>query len=166
MWATFNLFSSKKNNLCSIRHKCDQFNRNLMNIQLCIWCILSGIVGYINVVTLKSSLWLSVESACFVITCFHLLSDVLSFTLQTRLGLPHPLSVGLSHCIYSQPLNPIGIYLLCCAHGGERNASHDVIRILLCPSWEMFGFMFYKNKPTFSHHFFFSLLVGGSTLSW
>jgi hypothetical protein len=120
-------YSSKKNNLCSIRHKCDQFNWNLMNIKMCILCILNGIVGYINVVTLTLNLWLSVESACFVIVVFHLPLDVFPSMFQTILGLPHPLDVGLSDCIYGQLLNPIGIYLLCCAHGGERIASHDVV---------------------------------------
>jgi len=41
--------SSKKNNLCPIRCKFDQFNRNLMSIQRCILCILRGILRYIKI---------------------------------------------------------------------------------------------------------------------
>jgi hypothetical protein len=43
------------------------------------------------------------------------------------LGLPYPLALGLTHCIYGQPLNPMGIHLLHYAHGGERITSHDVV---------------------------------------
>jgi hypothetical protein len=41
---------------------------------------------------------------------------------------PHPLTFGLTHCLCGQPLDPVGIHLLCCAHGGERIAFHDVVR--------------------------------------
>jgi len=51
--------------------------------------------------------------------------DVFSITLRIRLGLSHPLVVGVSHCIFSQPLNPTRIHLLRCAHDGERMALHD-----------------------------------------
>jgi hypothetical protein len=77
MWTTFILFFIQKNNLCSISHKCDQFSQNLTNIQMCILCILSGIIGYISVATLTLGLWLSVEFACFVIVSFHLPLDFL-----------------------------------------------------------------------------------------
>jgi hypothetical protein len=36
-------------------------------------------------------------------------------------------SFGVSHYICSQPLDPIGIHLLCYAHGGEMIISHDVM---------------------------------------
>jgi hypothetical protein len=45
----------------------------------------------------------------------------------TKLGLPHPLAFGLSHYIYGQPLDPMGIHLLCCVHGGEKITSHNVV---------------------------------------
>ncbi len=54
-----------------------------------------------------------------------MLLDVFSTTLRIRLGLSHPLVVGVSHCIFSQPLNPTRIHLLRCAHSGERMALHD-----------------------------------------
>ncbi len=47
---------------------------------------------------------------------------------------PHPLALGLSHCIYGQPLDPMGIHLICCTHGGERTASHDIV-------WDAFAFI-------------------------
>jgi hypothetical protein len=48
--------------------------------------------------------------------------------LCIQLGLPHLLTFGLSHCIYGQLLDPIGIQLFHCAHGGERTDSHDVMQ--------------------------------------
>jgi hypothetical protein len=54
-----------------------------------------------------------------------------SSALHTRLDLSHPLVFGVSHCICSEPLDPIGIHLLCCTHCGERMASHDVV-------WDVF----------------------------
>jgi hypothetical protein len=66
--------------------------------------------------------------ACLVIPFFHLPLNVFSITLHIKLGLFHPLVLGVSHCICSQPLDPIGIYLLHCAHGGKRMTSYDVVR--------------------------------------
>ncbi len=69
-----------------------------------------------------------------IIPCFHLPLDVFSFALQIRLSLPHPLTLGLTHNIYGQLLNPMGIHLLHFAHGGERTTSHDAIqdRMFFC----------------------------------
>jgi len=47
--------------------------------------------------------------------------------MRTNLGLPHPLALGLSHCIYGQPLDPIEIHLFRCAHGEESMASHGAV---------------------------------------
>jgi hypothetical protein len=47
--------------------------------------------------------------------------------MRTKLGLPHLLTFGLSHYIYGQPLDLMGIHLFCCAHGGEKKKSHNVI---------------------------------------
>jgi hypothetical protein len=44
------------------------------------------------------------------------------------LSLSHPLALNLTHYICDQPLDPMGIHLLCCTHGGERTTSHDVVR--------------------------------------
>jgi hypothetical protein len=44
------------------------------------------------------------------------------------LGLSHLLVLGVSHDICNQPSDPMGILLFCCTHGGERTASHDVVR--------------------------------------
>jgi hypothetical protein len=53
--------------------------------------------------------------------------NIFSFMMHIGLGLPHPLALGLSHCIYGQPLDPIEIHVLHCAHGEERMASHGVV---------------------------------------
>jgi hypothetical protein len=47
--------------------------------------------------------------------------------MRTNLGFPHPLPLGLSHFIHGQPLNPIGIELLHCAHGEETTTSHGAM---------------------------------------
>jgi hypothetical protein len=41
---------------------------------------------------------------------------------------PPLLTFGLSHCICDKLLDPMGIHLLCCAHGGDSTTSHDVIQ--------------------------------------
>ncbi len=48
--------------------------------------------------------------------------------LRTWLGLPYPLTFGLSHCICDQPLDPMGIHFLCCAHDGDKTTSHDIMQ--------------------------------------
>jgi hypothetical protein len=66
-----------------------------------------------------------------VIFFLHLASNVFFFAMQNRLGLPPLLAFDLSHCICGQPLGPMGIRFLCCAHGGEKMVSHD-------PMWDAF----------------------------
>jgi len=66
--------------------------------------------------------------ACLIIPCFDLPSYVFSFALWTILGFSHPWIINLTHYIYGQSLDPMGIHLVCCAHGGERIALHDAIR--------------------------------------
>jgi hypothetical protein len=45
---------------------------------------------------------------CPIIPCFHFPSNVFSYMLQTKLSLPHPLDLGMTHYIYGQPLDPWG----------------------------------------------------------
>ncbi len=58
---------------------------------------------------------------------FILALDVFCSMLYTSLGLPHPLTLGLIHYICGQPLNLVGTHFLCCSHGGEWIASHNVV---------------------------------------
>ncbi len=58
---------------------------------------------------------------------FCLLSNIFSIALHTKLDLSHPLVLGVSHCIYNQPLDLMEIHLLRCTHGGERTMSHDIV---------------------------------------
>jgi hypothetical protein len=62
-------------------------------------------------------------------------------TLCNKLGISHLLVLGVSHCIYSQPLDPMGIHLLCYAHGEERLISHDS-----CPSTIWFVVFMFSNR--------------------
>jgi hypothetical protein len=78
------------------------------------------------------------------IPCFCPPLNVFSFALWTKLGLPRPLVLGLTHYTCGQPLNPMGIHLLRYAHGGERTTSHDVI-------WDAFvSIHYYKMWVWFS----------------
>jgi hypothetical protein len=47
--------------------------------------------------------------------------------LHIELNFSHPLILRVSHCICSQPLDPMGIHLLHYTHDGQRIASHDVV---------------------------------------
>jgi hypothetical protein len=54
--------------------------------------------------------------------------NVFFIALHTKLDISHPLVLGVSHCIYNQPLDPMGIHFLCYAHGEEGSISHDILR--------------------------------------
>jgi len=70
-----------------------------------------------------------------------------TITLCTKLGFFHPFVLGLSHCIFSQPLNPMGIHIFHYPHVEEKMASHDVVWDVFTTLWKMWDFMFHKNKP-------------------
>lgn len=59
---------------------------------------------------------------------FCLASDVFSITLCIKLGLSHPLIVGMSHYICNQPLDLMRIHLFPCDHGGEKMTLHDIVQ--------------------------------------
>ncbi len=91
-------------------------------------------------------------------------SNVFSSTLQTRLGLPHPLVFGLIHCISDHLLDLMGNHYRHCFHG-EKNRLHFMrpFKILSLPLQEMWGFMFHMSKfMSFCHHPF-SLFIGQLT---
>jgi hypothetical protein len=105
--------------------------------------------------------WLS---TFLVIPCFRLSSNIFASVLQTKLSLPHPLTLGLTHCICDHPLDPKGIHFFCCAHGGERTVLHESFKMLSRPLRKMPIFMFCEIKSMFSHNFLFKLFIEGSTL--
>jgi hypothetical protein len=49
-------------------------------------------------------------------------------TFRTRLGLPHPLIVGIFWCVCTHPINVTSVHLLCCASGNECMGTHDAIQ--------------------------------------
>ncbi len=67
---------------------------------------------------------------CPIISSFRMAFNIFSLALQTRLGFPHPMVHGFSQCIYGQVIDPRGIHLFCCAHGGEHRATHDLTRLM------------------------------------
>jgi hypothetical protein len=72
--------------------------------------------------------------ACLMILFFPLASKAIFTLLHTQLGLPHPLTFSLLHCIRGQLLDFMKIHLLHCAQGGEKITSHDVV-------WDVFAFI-------------------------
>jgi hypothetical protein len=52
----------------------------------------------------------------------------LFLALWIWIGLPHLSSTCILQCVCTHPINPMGIHLLCCAHGNECTWTHDVIR--------------------------------------
>jgi hypothetical protein len=65
--------------------------------------------------------------AHLVVPPFHLASNIFSFALRTKLGLPHHVVIGVSHCICDQPLNHVGTHFFRCSQGGERTPYHNVV---------------------------------------
>jgi hypothetical protein len=59
---------------------------------------------------------------------FRLLLNVFFTVVRTKLGFSHLLVLEVLHYICSQPLDPIGIHLFRCAHGGERTTLHNVVQ--------------------------------------
>ncbi|CAM6085216.1 unnamed protein product [Calypogeia fissa] len=57
-------------------------------------------------------------------------SEEFSTAMRLRMGLPHPLLLGISssHCICGKPWDDTGVHLLRCSTGGETIAVHDAVR--------------------------------------
>ncbi len=90
---------------------------------------------------LKSYVGLGVNAWLFVrlvILVFCMAFNIFSFTLHTKLGLPHALDLKLTNCICGQPLNLAKTHLLCCFLGGEHPTMlfgmhlfhHEICRVL------------------------------------
>lgn len=115
-------------------------------------------VFYLHYTRLKSYVGLGVSAWLFVrlvILAFCMVSNIFCSTLHTKLGLPHALVLELIHCICGQPLNLTKTHLLCYFHGGEHNASHNVV-------WDAFASImkyarFYVNKFMSFHHLPFNI---------
>ncbi len=54
-------------------------------------------------------------------------SPIFSTVLRTQLKLLHLSIVNLPQCVCTHPIDPMGIHLLCCAHGNECMGTHDAI---------------------------------------
>ncbi len=102
----------------------------------------------------RVSTWLFVH---LVILSFHLALDVFCSMLCIRLGLPHPLTLGLIHYICGQPLNLVGTHLLCCSHGREWIASHNVVQdiytSIVKDTW------FHVSKPMSFYYSLFKFFI-------
>jgi hypothetical protein len=110
---------------------------------------------------LSANVWLLIR---LVIPFFHFPLDDLSTTIRSKLGLSHPLILGVSHCICNQPLDPMGIHFLRCMHGGERMASHDVV-------WDAFVAIakdarFCESRPMSFHPLSYNLCIIELTLCY
>ncbi len=58
---------------------------------------------------------------------FQLPSLVFCTTFCKQLGLSHLSIASILWCVCTHPIDPMGIHLLCCAHGNERTETHDAI---------------------------------------
>jgi hypothetical protein len=45
-----------------------------------------------------------------------------------QLELSHPSIASIPWCVYTHPIDPMGIHILCCAHGNEHTGTHNEIR--------------------------------------
>lgn len=54
-------------------------------------------------------------------------SNFFFIALYIWLGFSYLLALGLSHCIWGQPLNLTGIYFFHCVYDGKRMVSYDVV---------------------------------------
>jgi len=52
---------------------------------------------------------------------------VFSIMFWTWFRLPHLSIIGIFWCVCTDPINPMGIHLLCCAQNNECTITHDVI---------------------------------------
>ncbi len=68
------------------------------------------------------------------------------FALWILLSFPHPLVIGLTHSIYGQSLDPMGIHVVHCAHGEKRTTSSGVIQDALHPLQKMQSLMFFQKQ--------------------
>jgi len=102
--------------------------------------------------------WLSTR---LVIPCFRLSSNIFASVLQTKLSLPHPLTLGLTHCICDHPLDPKGIhfFLLCPWWGEDYIAwNHSRCFCVHCKRCQFSGFA--RSNPCFRTTFFSSFSSG------
>ncbi len=92
--------------------------------------LFSNIISKCHRVWLKSyvgpslNVWLY---AHLVSPSFKMASNIFASTLRTKLHLPHPMTCDFFLCICSQAINSTWLHLCCCAHRGERMATHDVV---------------------------------------
>jgi hypothetical protein len=80
----------------------------------------------------------------------YLALNIFSFEMRTKLGLPHPLALRLSHYICGQPLASMGIHLFRSVHGKEKAASHDAMWDAFASIVKDVGFHVARGRPTFS----------------
>jgi len=73
---------------------------------------------------LEVGIWLIIWLAFLT---FQLSSPSFSIVLWMWLGLSHPSIISICHCMYTHPINAIGVHLLCHAHGNEYMGTHDVV---------------------------------------
>lgn len=69
--------------------------------------------------------WLSTRP---IIIFFYLTLDVFFITLHIKLGFSHPLVFEMSHYIYNQPLDLMGIHFFHYIHVGARMVLHDIVQ--------------------------------------
>jgi hypothetical protein len=75
---------------------------------------------------------------------FWLVSNIFSIMMHIKLGLPHPLTFGLSHCICGQPLDLMGSIFFVVPMVGKRQLPMMLCRITLNLLWKILDFTSYE----------------------
>ncbi len=72
----------------------------------------------------RASTWFIVRP---IYLTFWLSSPIFPTTFCMRLWLPHPSITCILWCMFTRPINPMGIHLLRCIHGNKCTKTHDVV---------------------------------------
>jgi hypothetical protein len=90
----------------------------------------------------RASVWLINQ---LIFPAFQLYSLIFCTSLWTRLRPPHPSIASIPRCVWTHPIDPMGIHLLRCAHGNERIRTMLQFTTPLPPLHEMLVSTWDKN---------------------
>jgi len=91
----------------------------------------------------RASIWLIVQ---LIFPAFQLSSLFFCTSLWTRLGPPHPSIKSIPRCVWTHPIDLMGIHLLHCVHGNERIRTMLQFTTPLPPLHEMLVSTWDKNN--------------------
>ncbi len=120
---------------------------NMISKAHCAWIL--------SCFSLRPSVWLITWP---IFLGYWLIFPVFSIVLWIQLGLPHPSIIGILWCMFTHPIDLMGIHLLRCAHGNEHTGTHDVVRdTFVVIAWDVGFHMWWQQL-----HALFSNTVNSS----